>query len=67
LAWRGWISIIVIAAICGLNGAGSALASPMGFCAAVRVESAASTANAEQATTNATGMKRLRIFLSPDS
>src|SRR5262245_56021258 len=53
--------MVMSAAICGLNGAGSALGSPNGLSAAVRPDNAASTANAVTAATMAPAMVRPRM------
>src|SRR5262249_14850712 len=53
--------MLMSAAICGLNGAGSALGSPNGLSAAVRPDNAVSTANAVTAATMSPAMVRPRM------
>src|SRR5262249_32539240 len=53
--------MVMSAAICGLNGAGSALASPNGLSAAVRPDNAANTASAVTAATKVPAMGRPRM------
>src|SRR5262249_62096542 len=53
--------MLISALICGLNGAGSALASPMGFCATVRLENATTAMKAVHTATSMAGKLRLNM------
>src|SRR5262249_33681255 len=63
LVWRGWMSMLMRAAICGLNGAGSAFGSPNGLCAAVRPDHMATVTKTANAATTMPAMTRPRMTL----